>query len=426
MKLRSTDSISVPGKAISATQLEAMRNEQNNAVLQELGRAQLQLMQKRISAMEAELQQLRAAQSAQPVQPAPSESVEPILPVQSATPPALAAEEQASEKERKESEKKVQYWLIGASMTLLGCLLAIAWLIVRLRQLNAMQLSFNADVQSEPSEKQKPAPQFYTEPPEPPPPYMHPLPPRPLPTVTPTPTPTLLPPLPSSLPPPPLEPLDASFEFSFATEEAEPPLFLPEEERLDAAAVGLQTAPPGGLRNVIDYVTQTEILAAEEITDPVKAAESFIAVNRIKDAIQLLEQHIDTAPLDAPLAYLLLIDLYYQSNRREQFIAGQQKFQHIFNCKLPSWADHSDEQQGKDLEQMGPLMTSIEQMWPTDRIIPFLDSLLIDDRDGNRSGFELSAFKDIVFLRDLAKALAASNDAFPTLRDDDNQGVQAA
>ena len=47
-------------------------------------------------------------------------------------------------------------------------------------------------------------------------------------------------------------------------------------------------------------------------------------------------------------------------------------------------------------------------LWPTDQIVPYLESLLIDDRDGNRVGFDLPVYREIMFLIGIAYELQSS------------------
>jgi hypothetical protein len=56
------------------------------------------------------------------------------------------------------------------------------------------------------------------------------------------------------------------------------------------------------------------------------------------------------------------------------------------------------------------LMSKVESLWMSDEIVTFLETLLIDDRDGNREGFELGAYQDILFLIGIAKEVRSSDE----------------
>jgi hypothetical protein len=138
-------------------------------------------------------------------------------------------------------------------------------------------------------------------------------------------------------------------------------------------------------------------------------AEFWMSLNKIENAIRLLEQYTISDHGTSPLPWLFLFDLYYKTGENEQYISLQRQFQRIFNGRIPDWEDYDQAQQSIGLEAMGSLMARVETLWSTDEVIPFLESLLMDDRDGTREGFELGVYRDILFLCDLAKEVRKSD-----------------
>ncbi len=437
---------------------DTVRQQQNQAVFFELGRAELKLMQKQILAMEAELAQLKrtapaaavptpeAATSAAAV-PTPEAvtpaAAEPTSEAAVPTPTAAAAvlpviNAPAASSNR--VDNRTQQWLLGLAVLLLLCLLAIAWLLWRLLQLRSSQarLSLTSVTVAPQSVIGHIEPSLEL--------AENSLGNEPIPEAT--------APIAASAKTPAgkgkgkdksarkalssahgtspvsafeaVEPVlapdadEASFDFALAEQtQAEPgkSVKLEKNDPLDTAdtadiadiADGTPLLPPLHFRNAIDYATSTEMPKVEELNDVMYEAEFWISLNKIDNAIRLLEQYTISDQGSSPLPWLLLFDLYHRTEQNEQYISLQRQFQRFFNGKIPDWDDYDNAQQSIGLEAMGTLMARVEVLWHTDEIIPFLESLLLDDRDGTREGFELGVYRDILFLCDLAKDVRRSN-----------------
>jgi pilus assembly protein FimV len=53
-------------------------------------------------------------------------------------------------------------------------------------------------------------------------------------------------------------------------------------------------------------------------------------------------------------------------------------------------------------------MQRIIELWPTDELVPFLEGLLVDDREGQRQGFDLVAYRDLLFLTNIAHRIQST------------------
>ncbi|MEN9867696.1 MAG: hypothetical protein RL748_3286 [Pseudomonadota bacterium] len=437
---------------------DTVRQQQNQAVLIEVGRVEMKAIQQQIYQMEAELKRLK----------------------QAAPVPLANALEVSSPATALQAERQTRHWLLGLGLMLFCCLLAIAWLLWRLLQLRNKQQSFSAGLdlpkapaplvasvaapapaaapaktsllrkvwqkagnQSEvapaaapeavtaqattPTPKPRPAPKAA--------PASAPRPPRSEPrdepleftrphfgaaglpgTVATVPS---APPAASSAPATPAAPdnNDMSFDFALAERleqeiraEAEISKQWHSDNEADASAdIPAPLLPPLQFRTTMDYATETEIPKVEELNDVMYEAEFWMSLNKIENAIRLLEQYTISDHGTSPLPWLFLFDLYYKTGENEQYISLQRQFQRIFNGRIPDWEDYDQAQQSIGLEAMGSLMARVETLWSTDEVIPFLESLLMDDRDGTREGFELGVYRDILFLCDLAKEVRKSD-----------------
>jgi len=52
----------------------------------------------------------------------------------------------------------------------------------------------------------------------------------------------------------------------------------------------------------------------------------------------------------------------------------------------------------RHFEDFPHLVTNCTALWTTDDISAYLESLLVDDREGERIGFDLPVYRDILFL----------------------------
>lgn len=441
---------------------ETVRQEQNSAVLIEVGRAEVRTLQKQIEQLEAELKQARsiaaagtglAANTANTANTASAPSVAGSM--AASVPASLpAADGPLAAPDAATRQGHTQDWVIGLAALLLMCLLAISWLLWRLLQLRSRQVSFSAGLAPEPVPAAAPLPAMPSmtapsmlasifakaaqssatavaetrskhesgAPLQAPqqqdagaphgskpassrasplkPPAHAPLVSKPEPAIRVASASVALP----SIDVPPelykaekVAQADEPLEFTFPDEL---------ELQTEAQAESMQ----GLHRNSIDYATETEIPTVEEFTDVMYEAEFWISLNKLDKAIAVLEQYTAFENVSSPLPWLFLFDMYRKTDGHDQYAALQRQFQRMFNGKIPDWEDYDTEHQNMGLEHMAGLMARVEAFWMTDEIIPFLENLLVDDRDGTRQGFELGVYRDILFLTDIAREVQKSSE----------------
>jgi hypothetical protein len=189
--------------------------------------------------------------------------------------------------------------------------------------------------------------------------------------------------------PTPTMPLHHASPFAFA-------------ERPDASGAATARVP-------MHHGTDTEMPTVEELTDAMHEAQFWISLNKPESAARVLEQYGDVDQPSSPLTWLYLLDLYRKINDQTKYDALLERFHNAFNGKVPEWGmpDNVTELQG--LIALPLLLDKIAVLWNTDDIVPFLQSLLVDDRDGKREGFALEVYCDILFLIDIANDVQATD-----------------
>ncbi|WP_339940003.1 hypothetical protein [Undibacterium luofuense] len=149
-------------------------------------------------------------------------------------------------------------------------------------------------------------------------------------------------------------------------------------------------------------------LKVEEISDVTQEAEFWMSVNDPERAIEILEPQLDVDHPDSPVPWLYLLDLYRMVNKKEEYDELRDRFVVFFNANIPEFETDPSTLSARHLDDFEHLVKRICSIWDTNEAIPFLESLLIDDRDGKRMGFELPVYRDILLLISIAHELEKS------------------
>lgn len=146
------------------------------------------------------------------------------------------------------------------------------------------------------------------------------------------------------------------------------------------------------------FSTRASSVKVEEISDVTQEAEFWMSVNDPHRAIEILDSQAKLERPDSPLPWLYLLDLYRIINDREKYDELRTRFSAIFNAYIPDFDSTTSSEPQRHVDDMPHLMGKICDVWNSEEIVPFLQSLLIDDREGKRVGFELSVYKDLLML----------------------------
>ncbi|WP_293781007.1 hypothetical protein [uncultured Oxalicibacterium sp.] len=158
-----------------------------------------------------------------------------------------------------------------------------------------------------------------------------------------------------------------------------------------------------------DYrVDRRNIANAEEILDEIQEAEFWVHMNQPQRAIAILETEVQPA---SPLKWLHLVDLYRMVGEQEKYEALAIRFKDIFNGRIAPWGLPESAGGARDIEAFPQVLEKIMAVWQTDGAIALLEKLLVDDREGSREGFDLPAYRDLLFLTNLAYQVQALRNA---------------
>lgn len=148
-----------------------------------------------------------------------------------------------------------------------------------------------------------------------------------------------------------------------------------------------------------------QVLNVAEVTDVTELAEVWMAIH--KDPVkllELLEPFKDMENPDSALPWICLLDVYRAVGDSANYEAMQLHIKKTFNVNVPSWDAEPDTAHIRTLSDFSHVTEKILNLWDTDEIVPYLQELLYDKRDGERAGFDLPVYRDIMQVFKLASA----------------------
>jgi hypothetical protein len=164
-------------------------------------------------------------------------------------------------------------------------------------------------------------------------------------------------------------------------------------------------------------------LAAEpELTAAATAldlAEIMLSFGRVTGAAKTLQEYVTANPQEALRPWIRLLQIYQDNGMREEFEAMALKLNRNFNVEIIRWQGDEPrkelellplgtaQQAAVTLEEIPHIRGRIVSLWGSADCGAYLEQLLRDNRDGQRSGFALPVVEEVLFLIDLLAAREA-------------------
>lgn len=128
-------------------------------------------------------------------------------------------------------------------------------------------------------------------------------------------------------------------------------------------------------------------------------AKLLISINRPQDAIDHLKLIIETQPKNSINHWLYLLEIFRTLGLKEDFEHYAQSLHRTFNVMTPVWYETSAAiVVPQDLEEFPHIMEKLDAVWPSDLAKVYLESLITDNRDGDREGFSQAVLDEILML----------------------------
>jgi pilus assembly protein FimV len=147
--------------------------------------------------------------------------------------------------------------------------------------------------------------------------------------------------------------------------------------------------------------TSIDNMGVVEISAVTEEASVYIELGRKQEAIDILRDHVDLEQAydkATPAPWLMLLDLYHSTQNRAEFDSIKTEFTQRFNGSIPEWEDYDSMAAQKPLLDYPHIIESLQRYWGTNKCRTFIERLLYDNREGNRLGFSLAAYRDLVIL----------------------------
>ncbi len=130
------------------------------------------------------------------------------------------------------------------------------------------------------------------------------------------------------------------------------------------------------------------------------------------EAISILTAAVDQDGDDKPdiRPWTALFRLHRNTQQRDSFDELAARFRRRYNIAPPEWGSEEIKEEGAGLEDKFPsVVEKIRMVWGTTEALELLNTLLLDNRGGERRGFDLGVAEDITLLRGILYEVAAAS-----------------
>ncbi|BCB27952.1 hypothetical protein SKTS_28380 [Sulfurimicrobium lacus] len=147
---------------------------------------------------------------------------------------------------------------------------------------------------------------------------------------------------------------------------------------------------------------QDTTVTVDELSSVEEEAEVFLLLGRMDMAIGVLRHHVEANEAAPAHVWMSLLDVLHAQGLRQEFEKLAAEIRGRFNVTLPTWEDantRSNELTG--LEHFPHLFAKVTAQWNGADYLDCLDylhSLTQDNRNGERGGLHLEAFRELLIL----------------------------
>lgn len=128
-------------------------------------------------------------------------------------------------------------------------------------------------------------------------------------------------------------------------------------------------------------------------------AKAKVAEDLPEEAIECLKLAIKVKPKSAINIWLYLLNLLKVQNLKEDFEKVAFDMHQTFNVMTPLWESKKVAMiVPKSLEEFPHIIELLTEKWPHHELVNYLQHVIADNRDGERSGFSQEVIEDILLL----------------------------
>lgn len=147
-------------------------------------------------------------------------------------------------------------------------------------------------------------------------------------------------------------------------------------------------------------------MATEELFDLQQQVEFFMSLGQAEQAVDVLVNHLSDSQEPSPLAYLDLLRLYHDLDRRTEYEAIRTDFNRLFSGSSPAFDDYSHSRRG--LERYEAALSRIQSLWATPAVLGLIERSIFRQSAANEQDvFDLEAYRELLLLYGIAKEILA-------------------
>lgn len=144
---------------------------------------------------------------------------------------------------------------------------------------------------------------------------------------------------------------------------------------------------------------QATMVKVEELSSVEEEAEVFLLLGRMDKAIGVLRHHVESNDAAQANVWMSLLDILHAHGLRQEFEKLAPEIRERFNVALPTWEGANARCSGMTgLEHFPHIFAKISGQWREPQCIDYIHGLLQDNRSGERGGFHMEAFRDLLSL----------------------------
>jgi rhodanese-related sulfurtransferase len=154
--------------------------------------------------------------------------------------------------------------------------------------------------------------------------------------------------------------------------------------------------------------SDTHNLNSSTVFDVRQQAEFFVSLGQTDQAVRILEKHIADSDDPNPHVYLDLLAIFHSLSLKVDFRQFREDFNLLFNGRVPEFAAFKDE--GQDLEAYPAVLQSISAVWPSAKVLTVIESHIFRDPwETGSQPFDLAAFRDLLLLHAVAQRILVAS-----------------
>lgn len=158
----------------------------------------------------------------------------------------------------------------------------------------------------------------------------------------------------------------------------------------------------------------TRSVATEELFDLQQQVEFFISLGQAEQAVDVLVAHLSDSLEPSPLAYLDLLRLYHDLDRRTEYEALRKDFNRQFGGAAPAFENYSQSRRG--LERYEKALSRIQNLWPTPAVLDVIEGSIFRQSSGDEQEvFDLEAYRELLLLYGIAREIIEPDSMLGTM-----------